>query len=254
MVTCAVAGLALALIGWPVEGGTLFGAALLSIVLLEFTHVRRLVVQGHRQQHALVQIRPLLGDLPLDLSGWAADPIMAHNMVRLLTDTRPRMVLECGSGSSTVVIARCLRALGQGRLISLEHDAAFARRTAELLKLHALEDLATVVTAPLVALEANGQMFRWYGPQYQSLLRDKIEVLLVDGPPANTGPRARYPAVPILRPHLAPESWIMLDDGDRPDERHVAHTWSRELGANLSYLEGGRGGWLLHRQPSATGS
>jgi hypothetical protein len=254
MVTCAVTGLALALIGWPVPGGALFGSAFLGLVLLEFTHVRQLVVQNHRQQHALVQIRPLLGELPLDLSGWAADPIMGHNMVRLLIDTRPRMVLECGSGSSTVVIARCLRALGQGRVISLEHDPAFASRTSELLQLHGLEDLATVITAPLVALEADGQMFRWYGPQYESLLRDKIEVLLVDGPPGKTGPRARYPAVPILKPHLAPECWIMLDDGDRPDERQIAYAWSHQLGARLSYLEGGRGGWLLHRQPSAAGS
>jgi hypothetical protein len=254
VVTWAVAGLALALIGRPVVGGVLFGFALLGVVLLEFTHLRRLVVQNHRQQHALVQIRPLLGELSLELGGWAADPVMAHNVVRLLVDTRPRVVVECGSGSSTVVISRCLRALGRGRVISLEHDPEYASRTAELLRLHGLEDLATVLTAPLTALEVNGRMFRWYSSKYDPLLQDKIDVLLVDGPPGNTGPRARYPAVPVLKPHLAAECWVMLDDGDRPDERQIAHAWSGELGAKLSYLEGGRGGWLLHRQPSATGS
>jgi hypothetical protein len=111
-----------------------------------------------------------------------------------------------------------------------------------------------VVTAPLTALEVNGRMFRWYSSKYEPLLQDKIDVLLVDGPPGNTGPRARYPAVSVLKPHLSEECWIMLDDGNRPDERHTALAWSRELGAKLSYLEGGRGGWLLHRQPSATGS
>jgi len=251
--TVAVAGLALALLGRPAAGIALFGAALLTLVLLEFAQLRRLLVEGQRQHHALVQIRPLLGDLPPELSDWAADPILAHNIVRLLSDTRPRLVLECGSGSSTVVIARCLRALGRGRVISLEHDSAYAGRTAELLRLHRLDDLATVVTAPLAALEVNGQMFRWYGLQYEPL-QDKIDVLVVDGPPGNTGPRARYPAVPMLKPYLAPECWIMLDDGDRPDERRVAHAWSRELRAKLSYLEGGRGGWLLHRKPDATGS
>jgi Methyltransferase domain len=254
LVALAVAGLALALIGPPVVGGVLFGSALLGVVLFEFTHLRRLVVQNHRQQHALVQIRPLLGEVPVDLGGWAADPLLAHNVVRLLVDTRPGVVVECGSGSSTVVISRCLRALGRGRVISLEHDPEYANRTADLLRLHGLEDLATVVTAPLTALEVNGRMFRWYSSKYEPLLQDKIDVLLVDGPPGSTGPRARYPAVSVLKPHLSEECWIMLDDGNRPDERHTALAWSRELGAKLSYLEGGRGGWLLHRQPSATGS
>ena len=254
LVALAVAGLAFALIGRPVVGGVLFGSALLGVVLFEFTHLRRLVVENHRQQYALVQIRPLLGELSLELGGWAADPVMAHNVVRLLVDTRPRVVVECGSGSSTVVISRCLRALGRGRVISLEHDPEYASRTAGLLRLHGLEDLATVVTAPLTALEVNGRIFRWYSSRYDPLLQDKIDVLLIDGPPGNTGPRARYPAVPVLKPHLAAECWVMLDDGDRPDERQIAHAWSRELGAKLSYLEGGRGGWLLHRQPSTTGT
>jgi hypothetical protein len=51
-----------------------------------------------------------------------------------------------------------------------------------------------------------------------------------------------------LKHHLAEECWILMDDGDRPDERAIAHAWSEELGAKLVYLEGGRGGWLLHRR------
>jgi len=51
-----------------------------------------------------------------------------------------------------------------------------------------------------------------------------------------------------LKHHLAEECWILMDDGDRPDERATAHAWSEELGAKLIYLEGGRGGWLLHRR------
>lgn len=249
----AVAGLALSLIGWPIAGGALFGFALLGLVLLESEHLRRLIVESQRQHHALIQLRPLLGDLPLDLGEWAADPILAHNVVRLLTETRPSLVLECGSGSSTVVIARCLRALGRGRVISLEHDPVYARHTTDLLRREGLDDLATVVTAPLTKRETKGQPLRWYGPQYEPLLNRSIEVLLVDGPPGNSGPRARYPAVPLLLPHLAPECWIVLDDGDRQDERAVAHQWRGELGATLSYLEGGRGGWLLHREAAATG-
>lgn len=244
----AAGGLVLVVMGGQsVSGAVLFGSALVGLVLLESALLRRSILEGQRQQYALAQIRPLMGDLPLDLSGWAADPVMVHNAVRLVVETRPSLVVECGSGNSTVVIGRCLRSLGGGRLISLEHDPAYARRTSELVRLHVLEDVVTVVTAPLEAREADGRAAAWYGPQYEPRLTEPIDVLLVDGPPGAGGPRARYPAIPILKPRLAPECWILMDDGDRRDERAIAHAWSSELGATLSYLEGGRGGWLLHR-------
>lgn len=247
LVVLAMVGLLLVLGGRLSVGIAVFGLALVLLVLLEAAHLRHLGAERDRQQYALLQIRPLMGDLPLELSGWAADPLLLHNAVRLLLETRPRLVVECGSGSSTIVLARCLRALGRGRILSLEHDASYARQTDELLRAHGLSEVATVVTAPLADRELNGSRARWYGPQYEPLLRDQVDVLLVDGPPGNTAPRARYPAVPLLLRHLAPECWVLMDDGDRPDERAIAHVWRDELGATLSYLQGGRGGWLLHR-------
>jgi hypothetical protein len=228
-------------------GGVLFGLAMLGLVLAEAARMRDLIVESERQHHALVQVRPLIGDLPVDFSRWSADSVLVHNAVRLLVENRPGLVLECGSGSSTVVVARCLRILGRGRVISLEHDPVLACRTRELLRLHGVDHLVTVVTAPLTDREANARMLRWYGPEYEPFLTDPIDLILVDGPPGPSGPRARYPALPLLDHHLAPDCWILLDDGDRKDEREIAHTWARELGATLSYLEGGRGGWLLRR-------
>jgi hypothetical protein len=245
LVVIALSGLAIAVSGRLGVGGALFGVAVLGLILAEAARLRDLIIENERQQHALVQVRPLLGELPVDFTRYAADPILVHNAVQLLIRTRPGLVLECGSGSSTVVIARCLRALGEGRVISLEDNPVYAERTRELLRLHGVDDLVTVVTAPLASREANGQVLRWYSTVYEPLLTDSIEVLLVDGPPGSSGPRARYPAIPILKPHLATNYSILLDDGDRRDERDIAHTWARELGATLSYLEGGRGGWLL---------
>jgi hypothetical protein len=246
VVALAILGVLLLLLGHLSVGGSLLGGMLLCSVLLESSHVRQLIIEGQRQQYALTQIRPLIGDLPLDLSGWAADPILVHNAVRLVLDTRPNLVVECGSGSSTIAIARTLRAFG-GRIVSLEHDAKYAERTREMLRLHGLDDLAVVVTAPLAARNISGQKFQWYTPAYEPLLSQPIEMLVVDGPPGSIGPRSRYPAVPILKPYLAEQCSILMDDGDRADEGHIAHLWGEDLGAKLTYLEGGRGGWLLQR-------
>jgi len=250
LVGLAAAGLVFILLDHAVAGAPLFGAALVCLVLLESAQLRSAILEGHRQQYALTQIRPLLGKIPLDLSGWAADPIMVHNAVRLIVETRPRLVVECGSGTSTIVIARCLRLLG-GRIVSLEHDPAYARRSSEMVRLYALDDVATVVTAPIAPIEVDGRAASWYGVAYEPFLSQPIDALLVDGPPGALGPQARYPAVPILKPRLAPACWILMDDGDRPDERAIARAWSEDLGAELTYLEGGRGGWLLRRRAGA---
>lgn len=234
------------LLGHISVGASLLGGVILCVGLLESSQLRQLIIEGQRQQYALNQIRPLLGDLPIDLSGWAADPVLVHNAIRLVIDTRPSFVVECGSGSSTIAIARTLRACG-GRMVSLEHDEKYAQRTREMLRLHGLDDLATVVTAPLVSRDVGGQTFQWYTPAYEPLLSQPIEMLMVDGPPGSLGERSRYPAVPILRSHLAEQCWILLDDGNRLSERDVARAWSEDLGATLTYLEGGRGGWLLQR-------
>jgi predicted O-methyltransferase YrrM len=240
-----VAGLIALLLGAAVSGLVLFGSGLLGLILLESRELQRAIQENTRQQYALTQIRPLAGDLPLEFSQWAADPLLVYNAVRLVLETRPSLILECGSGSSTVILARCLQVLGRGRIVSLDHDPSFAQQTIELLQIRGLENLVTVVVAPLVTRKAGDEVLRWYGPEYEQHLDRPIDLLLVDGPPGKEAVLARYPAVPLLRHHLSPGSAILLDDGNRSDERTIAQLWARALDASLTYVEGGRGAWLL---------
>jgi hypothetical protein len=243
----AAAGVVLVLAGYPAWGGALLAAVIVCLTLFEATLLRDLIREGQLQQYALTQVRPLFGEIPAELGGWAADAVLTQHVARLVTDVRPRFVLECGSGSSTIAVAQCLKAFG-GRILTLEHNHDFARRTTAALALRGLSDVARVVAAPLTSRELGGTVLSWYGPEYEGFLESAIDVLIVDGPPKASGPRARYPAVAALKSRLAPECWIVMDDGDRPDERAIAHAWREELGAQLTYLEGGRGGWLLHRK------
>jgi predicted O-methyltransferase YrrM len=245
-----VAGVAIGLEGrgWGWAGAALCALGTGTVVLAELARTEATLLQAARQQEALLQLQPLLGDFPVWLGGWAADPLLMRHVVELLAERRPRLVVECGSGSSTVILARCLRRLGGGRLVSLEHDPEFAGRTLEQLRLHGLTDLVTLVTAPLIDRPTpDGHVLRWYAPVYESALREPVDLLLVDGPPGAGGPRARYPAVPLLAPHLAPGCVVLLDDGDRPDERAIAETWARELRYGAARLATGRGAWLLQR-------
>jgi hypothetical protein len=241
----AIGGILLALVA-PRAGWPLAGAGFLGLLLTGVTRIEQTVTEARREILAMVQLRPLLGDLPVEVGGWAMEALLLQEVVRLVVETRPGLILECGSGSSTVVLARCLRALGHGRIVSLDHDPGFARATTDLLRLHGVDDIATCVVAPLGERRAaDGRTLRWYAAGYEPLLTEPVELLLVDGPPRGSGTLARYPALVLLRPYLSPRCIVLLDDGDRPDERAIAQAWGRELEVKPTYLRGGRGGWLL---------
>jgi len=215
--------------------------------------VGRLAREG-QQTRSLVNIRPLLGPLPMTWGGWAIDPVFAETLTRLAVQRRPSLIVECGSGSSTIVLAACVRALGSGHVVSLDHDAQYAERTRQRLVEEGLDQWATVVTAPLADRRVDGEPRRWYDVAPESLFeRDSIQMLVVDGPPGWTAdgarvPGARWPAVPVLRDSLADHCVIVMDDSDRPDERENAKRWAAMLGADLTYEPGVKGIQILERR------
>ena len=78
-----------------------------------------------------------------------------------VTGRRRCRVVECGSGFSTLVLARQLRARG-GRLISLEHDPVWADRVRGHLSAAGLAEVARVELAPLGPHPLALDGLRWY--------------------------------------------------------------------------------------------
>ena len=243
--------ISLGLLRAATAGLCVFLLSFLALYELDRSALRRQIEDVDLQTRALVQVRPLLGPIPIPLGDWAADPVFALRAVELVASRRPALVIECGSGSSTVIVARCLQTMGHGRILSLEHDPDFAEQTRRLLREHGVADLATVVTAPLTRRQYEGREFRWYDGVYEAYLTEPVSLVLVDGPPGNTAPRARYPAFPLLRRFFSEDWAILMDDGDRPDERWIARAWAEQAGAGLHPLGGGGGGWVLRSNASS---
>ena len=156
------------------------------------------------------------------LRGWAGSPDMLLQLAQRLRHTRPAVVLECSSGASTIVAARCCQLNGIGHVYSLEHDEAYAQKTRYHLARQGLGDQATVVYAPL---EVGTDGAHWYRDSALPAEATGAELLVVDGPPAGGDSEARFPALPRLRARLNSRFAIMLDDADRPGEREVVARW-----------------------------
>lgn len=160
------------------------------------------------------------------MSGWTLDSSTLERLVEYVVERGPKLMVECGSGASTVWLAYAARAAG-ARLVSLEHLERYAAETAGELARHGLGDVAEVRLAPLEELEIEGTGYHWYGRRAWEDI-EHIDMLLVDGPPKATGKHARFPAVPLLESRLADRCTIVFDDVHRKEEREILDRW-REL-------------------------
>lgn len=240
---------------------TLGAAILFGLVLTNFFTAKKMVALERRlvthldsmlpQIQSMVEITsmlPLRTPLP-PLGGWAISHDFASSQVSILLDRKPALVVELGSGSSTILSSYCLEKNGNGgSVIALDHEAKFAAATRTALDRHGFTDIATVIHAPLKECDVRGRKHLWYDLSALRSIRRPIDVLIIDGPPQSTQKEARYPALPLLRDLLAPDAIILLDDADRPDERKAVSDWLAECpGFELDRLPHLKGTVILRR-------
>lgn len=168
----------------------------------------------------------------ITLGTWAFGPRTIEFLGEYIGRHRPRLVVEFGSGVSTLALAHFLAttgAEGGKRLVALEQDPEHAARTRRLLKASGLDDSVVVVVAPLSRVTIGGKSRVTYTPT-ETLLKAvggrSPDLLVVDGPAAETGGRFATVAVVRCRPG---HTRIVMDDALRDSELDTAAEWS-ELG------------------------
>jgi predicted O-methyltransferase YrrM len=209
-------------------------------------------VESHAGLHALITPR---APMP-SLSGWALAADTLHAVATRLWDSRPELVVECGSGSSSVWLGYLLERLGVGQIVSLEHDQRYLEASRALVRAHGLEKIVEIRHAPLETwTDSAGVDYQWYASRAFEDLAN-IGLLLVDGPPGSTGHQARYPAGPLLFPRCREDAVVVLDDIKRPAERTVTDRWLVEWPGLTKVAFGKRTADVFilgRRDPSAEG-
>lgn len=184
-----------------------------------------------RQTEALIQLYDRIqprASMP-SAGGWALDPTGLLTLLEIVERRRPALVVELGSGTSTLWLGYALQRLGAGRLVAVDHDEHYAQKTRTNVTAHGLDDVIEVRVAPLADAGLADHDAQWYDHAALADLKD-VDLLVVDGPPQATGPMARYPAVPKLIEQLSASAVVALDDARRQDEREVLQRWSDEFG------------------------
>ncbi|MFR0636651.1 class I SAM-dependent methyltransferase [Arthrobacter sp. LS16] len=191
------------------------------------------------------------------VGGWSMQYQVIASLVDYILNTEIEnpLIVELGSGVSTSWLALALEKIGKGRLISVDHDPRYKKITEYTLKKLGLCEYVDIVLAELTETSGLGNNQKWYDlneiNRYLSN-EELIDLLVVDGPPGNEGPKSRFPAFPVLRRKLADNSMVVLDDTDRGEEQRIIDNWIEEC--SHSHKDGqlamhesiGRSTWLKY--------
>ena len=183
---------------------------------------KKISMTAYRQTQALIQLTQLLdfkSPIPPTRS-WAASPDLLLTITEIVRKYRPGLVVELGSGVSTLVAAKA----GARKVVSIDNSDEFGGKTISLLKDHKVRGV-DVRIAPLQPY-ANG--FTWYDT---SMIKDlkRIDLLIVDGPPGSKNPEARYPALAEFKDKLSSKAVIIIDDVQREGERKLAEDFAKGM-------------------------
>lgn len=174
---------------------------------------------------------------------YSMEPATLAVLKAMVSAVRPRLVVEFGSGISTVVLAAHLAALaGDGEpphLVSIDQSETFAAATRDLLDRAGVAGLVTLLVAEPAEMTVHGRHTRCYGLDAarlaETLAGRSVNLVVIDGPVAG-GPdgdaAARFATVPLLRSVAAPGAPFVLDDALRDGELEIARVW-----AALPYVE-----------------
>jgi hypothetical protein len=216
------------------------------------TVIKREISNATKQIEAFVGLQSYFatGELPnmnAERHSWPVSPDFELYLIELIELNNYDLIIEFGSGISTVLIARALANMALRRqekssveFISFDHLEQYYQQTLAQLKHAGLDKTVQLRLAPLQDYTApSGKVHPYYACQdiLAEIARrypaEGLRILvIIDGPPAATGPHARYPAGPIIF-SLFKDAKIdlLLDDYIRDDEKEIAKLWQNELEA-----------------------
>jgi predicted O-methyltransferase YrrM len=158
--------------------------------------------------------------------GWAISPDFTRILMKYIFDIKPELVVELGSGVSTIISGYCLKMNGKGKLISLEHEAKYYQDSLTNIKAHGLEDYVELYLAPLKQYILDDATYLWYDLS-KVTIDNPVDMMTVDGPPGTIQKESRYPAFPLMVSYLNHNAIILVDDYIREDEKEMVENWMK---------------------------
>lgn len=211
-------------------------------------HINRTSANVLKQMESYISLKYYI-DIPLHYHDWPVSADIALYMLKEIEKNDYNLILEFGSGTSTVLFANMAKQKQNNNgevvdVVSFEHSSEYRDLTKKELNFYNLDHFADVQYTPLEDFNYNDSNFKYYSCKsiFEKLSEknqyNKIFVL-VDGPPEFTGKLARFPAMVYLLEFFSDkEIHIILDDFNRQDEKDIVYKWEKLLNSkSLKYTK-----------------
>ncbi|NLE45717.1 MAG: hypothetical protein GX620_13425 [Chloroflexi bacterium] len=197
--------------------------------------------QELRKLTSMVNLMPLMHETFLPFGQWAMEPEGLVTLLSHIQFHQPRVIVECGSGLSTLLIGNLIKQNRSGHLYSVEEDENWHRTMSNLIDDQGLGEWITLVHAPLKPYPvSDGHEVKWYCTEVlkQALSTvDRIGLLIVDGP-KTVDHLSRFPALPYFASMVNDKTLLVLDDANRPQEACVIDEWQKRYSLSVK-MHGG---------------
>jgi len=154
---------------------------------------------------------------------WSAAADFLFLIKEYCIESKPKVIVECSSGITSLTLAKCCQLNEVGKVYSLENGEEYADISQLNLKNEGLEGYADIIHAPLQTVTINANEYDWY------TLADcpdlKVDMLVIDGPPGFIQKHSRFPALPLMIDKLTNQSCVFLDDAGRDEEKELVAMW-----------------------------
>ena len=177
--------------------------------------------------YAMEILQPLIIDLPyLPFNGGSLRPLGIAYILNEIIMNQRKMVLEFGSGLSTVLMARLIKKNNLNvKIVTVEHNKQWATIIEGYLINEDLLGYVDIIQADLKEMETSLGKVNWY--DYETVLKGvenkKFDLITVDGPPAN-GKKIRYsrfPAFIKMKDFFEEDFCLIVDDANRKGEQKI---------------------------------
>ena len=225
---------------------------ILICLLYKNLYSKNYIKKSYRQLEILIPIINKLNitkTLPKTnaLNDYAASPDFLNTIVNIIEKHKPDLIIEAGSGVSTLISSYSLKKYNpKGKIISLDHNDLFASLTKKEIHEHQLDKYSDVIHSDLI--DYPDYKFSWYDIR-KLTFENKIDLVIIDGPPSKLNKFARYPAIPLLLDNLSDKAIIIVDDARRKYEKKIIEKWQKEFNCfNYRYEDNDKGICIINKK------